>query len=121
MFFFYKKNYDYNGKVAFKGKGNKKIINEILKDDFYSLNCPKSLDRQYFNKYFKKLKLIDRKDSIHTATMITILSIVNCIRLNRIKIKNIILTGGGRKNLFLYNSLKKKLLKEKIQLTIIDQ
>ena len=33
----------------------------------------------------------------------------------------IILTGGGRKNLFIYNNLKKKLLKENIQLTLIDK
>ena len=50
MMHFYKKNYDLNGKIAFTGNVNKIIISKILNDVFYSMNYPKSLDRQYFNK-----------------------------------------------------------------------
>ena len=121
MYLFYKKKMDYNGKTAFKGRLNKKIINKVLNDDFYNLNYPKSLDRQYFNKYFELLSSIDKKDSIHTASTITVLSIMNCVNSISKKIKQIILTGGGRKNLFIFNSLKRKLSKEKIELTIIDK
>ncbi len=121
MYFFYKKKFDYNGATASKGKANKKLIDEVLNDDFYSLNYPKSLDRQYFNKYFNKLTSINSKDSIHTGSMITILSITNCIKSINKKFKKIILTGGGRKNLFVYNSLKRILSREKIQLSIIDK
>ena len=92
-----------------------------MDDVFYSMNYPKSLDRQYFNKYFKKLILIDKKDSIRTASMITILSIIHCIKSINKKFNKVILTGGGRKNLFLYNHLKKRLLNENIQLTLIDK
>ena len=121
VFYFYKKNFDLEGKIALSGKTNKKLINEILKDDFYNLKYPKSLDRQYFNKYFHNLTKIDKKDSINTASMLTILSIINTIKTTKKKFKKIILTGGGRKNLFIYNYLKSRLIKQKIQLSVIDK
>ena len=53
---FFNKNFDKDGKIAFKGKILNKLINQIMEDDFFKLSYPKSLDRQYFNHYFKKYK-----------------------------------------------------------------
>jgi len=121
MYYFFKKDCDLNGKIAFKGKINKKLINEFKEDNFFKLNYPKSLDREYFKKYFQKLININKYDSIHTASIMTILGIIHCFNLSNMKFKKIILTGGGRKNLFLYYNLNKNLLKKKIKLTLIDK
>ena len=72
MFYFYKKPYDKYGRTAFKGKINKKFINIYKNDNFFKLNYPKSLDREYFKKYFNQLKKIKMEDAIRTASMMTV-------------------------------------------------
>ena len=51
----------------------------------------------------------------------TVTSILKGIKLLKKDINLIILTGGGRKNLFIVNKLKKELIKINMQLNIIDQ
>ena len=58
MYHFYKKNYDKDGKIAFKGKKNQQIIDKYKNDSFFKLQYPKSLDREYFKKYLNLLKKI---------------------------------------------------------------
>ena len=41
MYHFYKKNYDKDGKIAFKGKINQEIINKYKNDNFFKLKYPK--------------------------------------------------------------------------------
>ena len=50
---FFNKDFDKDGDVAFSGKIQ--ILNELNKDNFFKLTYPKSLDRQYFAHYMKKL------------------------------------------------------------------
>jgi len=109
MLYFYKKNYDKDGRFAKFGKKNIKILNAYINDDFFKLSYPKSLDREYFSKYFNLLKKIKNSDSIKTASLMTVECIFITIKkiINR-KIKTIILTGGGRKNLFIFKNLEKK-------------
>ena len=121
MFYFYKKNYDKGGIKAFKGKLDKKLIDIYKKDNFFQLNYPKSLDREYFNKYFYQLRKIKNINAIHTASMMTIECINLGIELMKKKIKELIITGGGRKNLFLISVLKKQLKNKGIKITLIDK
>ena len=107
MYHFYKINYDKAGKIAFKGKINKKIIDRFKNDNFFKLKYPKSLDREYFKKYYNLLKKINVYDAITTASMMTIEGILLGIKLLNINFKSLILTGGGRNNLFIVMSLKK--------------
>ena len=51
----------------------------------------------------------------------TVTSILKGIKLLNKNINLIILTGGGRKNLFVVNKLKKELFKINIKLNIIDK
>ncbi|PPR53053.1 MAG: Anhydro-N-acetylmuramic acid kinase, partial [Alphaproteobacteria bacterium MarineAlpha5_Bin6] len=113
---FYNKNFDNKGHYAFKGKCNKKIIEKFTKDPFFKLNYPKSLDREYFKKYYKSLKKLEKNDSICTATKMTIEAILLGIELSNLKFENLILTGGGRKNLYIIKYLEKSLKKNKIKL-----
>ena len=105
--YFFDKKFDKNGKYSSKGKINLKIIDLYNKDIFFKKSFPKSLDRNYFHKYIKKLINIDKFDAMSTAVFMTIIGIEKLIKYNKFKFNKIIFTGGGRKNKFLINSLKK--------------
>ena len=117
---FYKKNYDKNGNKAIKGKLDKKLIDFYKKDNFFKLNYPKSLDREYFKKYFNQLKKLKNNNAIHTASMMTIVCIDLGLKLIKKKINELIITGGGRKNLFLINVLKKQFKNKGINIVLVD-
>ena len=117
---FYKKNFDKNGTKANKGKLDKKIIDFFKKDNFFKLNYPKSLDREYFKKYLNQLKKLKKNNAIHTASMMTIVCIDLGLKLIKKKINELIITGGGRKNLFLINVLKKQFKKKGINIVLIE-
>ena len=101
-----KKKFDKKGNLSFKGKLNKKIINEFLKNYFFKKKYPKSLDREYFYHFIEKTKLLSNEDGVHTLSMMTVLSIIKGIDLLNENIDQIILTGGGRKNSFICYKLK---------------
>ena len=113
-FYFYKKRFDHKGNYAKKGSLIKEILNDFQKDVFFKQNYPKSLDREYFNRFFNILKNKKNTDSIHTASMMSVMSIIMGIKLLKKNIKKIIVTGGGRKNNFLMKSIASKLNKTKI-------
>ena len=118
--YFYKKNYDENGLHASKGKIIINILNKFNQDIFFKKKYPKSLDREYFSIFFDKLIKYKSDDAIHTASMMTIASIINGLKLLKYKIEIIVLTGGGRKNLFIKKNLKKELKSKKIKITDIE-
>ena len=119
-YYFYKKNYDRNGIYASKGKLINKIFHEFKKNIFFKKKFPKSLDRNHFYFYYEKLKKYKANDAIHTATIMTIYGILAGLKLNNENIDLIILTGGGRKNLFLQKKLKQKLTSKKISTKNIE-
>ena len=47
--------YDNDGKIASKGKANKKFVERFLKNNFFEINPPKSLDKNYFNNNLQTL------------------------------------------------------------------
>lgn len=108
-----KQKFDKNGKLSNKGKLNKNILNIFLKNNYFKKKYPKSLDRNDFNHYLKLINKLSNKDGAHTLSLLTVYSIKKGIEILNEKIDKIILTGGGRKNLFIYKNLK-KILKYKI-------
>tara|TARA_B100000029_G_scaffold498040_1_gene566345 strand:+ start:1620 stop:2711 length:1092 start_codon:yes stop_codon:yes gene_type:complete len=118
---YFKKNYDKNGKIAFKGKTNHKIIKLFEKDIYFKKKYPKSLDRDYFSRYLNILNNIKKNDSVNTAANMTIKSIIIAIKKFNIKINKLILTGGGRKNLYIFKNLKKILKKDKIDVQLVEK
>jgi len=120
MYHFYKKKYDKSGNKAVQGKLNKKLIDSYKKDIFFKLNYPKSLDREYFKKYFKQLKKLKNNNAIHTASMMTIICINLGLKTLKKKIDKLIITGGGRKNLFLIKALKKQFKNNGINIVLVD-
>ena len=105
------KGYDKNGKIALSGKINKQIVREALTWTY----TQDSYDIKDFNNtfwFFKKLSLKDGAASLAEYTAETI-SNYDFYLVNAAWNKNLhfLISGGGRKNNFLFNRIKKKIIK----------
>ena len=120
-YYFYKKNFDRNGFCAFKGNLIKNIFDKFNQNIYFKKQYPKSLDRNYFSFFFKELIKYEANDAIHTASLMAISSILSGLKLLKHRIELVILTGGGRKNLFIKKKLKKFLKQQNINIINIDK
>ena len=119
--YFYNKKFDKNGIFANNGKLIKSIFNKFKNDKYFTKKYPKSLDRNYFHLSFNELIKHNSNDAIHTASMMAVFSVISGLQFIREKINLVILTGGGRKNLFLTKNIKKELKLKAIKLTNIEE
>ncbi len=113
--------FDKNGNIAKRGKLNELIINQA-KENFNISSYDISLDIKDFDLSF--IRGLSLEDGCTTITNFTAYLISNGIKhLNR-SLKNdnklFLLSGGGRKNSFLINSIKQYLSDDKIELLDID-
>ena len=106
-------DYDKNGDIASSGNINKDIINQFYEHEFYNVQQKHSFDRNEFD--FSFVKGLEFEDAVATLTYFTALIISQNIKKNFDNEIEIILCGGGRRNLVLVNHIK-KLLKYKIKL-----
>jgi len=112
-----KKNYDDKGAVAKSGKVNKKALDQLLENFYKKEKSQKkrlvqSFDIKYFNSSF--VDDLSTEDGASTLTEFTAQIIIAALKKINSCEKKIILCGGGRKNNFLVEKLKKKI--NKIQL-----
>jgi anhydro-N-acetylmuramic acid kinase len=112
-FIFHKlnKNYDKDGILASNGIPIKEEITEFLKFDFFKKPPPKSLDRQSFLNLYNELvnKNYSANNIMATLAELTVETIVTSLELLPKKVKNIIITGGGYRNIHLMDRVKNKL------------
>jgi len=105
-----KKNYDKDGIIAKSGKVNKISLDQLLenfnkKEKIINTGTVQSFDTKYFN--FSFVKDLSLEDGAATLTEFTARIIISALKAaDRYKGK-IILCGGGRKNNFLLEKLKK--------------
>jgi len=101
-------DYDKNGSFAQKGLVNQELLNLLNSNDFYSQKAPKSLGREFFENIQKKIidsYPIPINDILATATEHIAQQIVAATdTLDRSKM---LVTGGGAKNIFLIEKIKK--------------
>lgn len=115
MNLFYKKPYDKNGKVALTGKINQKLFDFLYRDEYYKLRPPKSTGREHYGNHFVKKLLgkfgkLPKEDIIRTVTEYTSYTIwYNYYKFisSKIRIDELILSGGGANNPVIVNLLKK--------------
>jgi anhydro-N-acetylmuramic acid kinase len=107
----FNKNYDKDGILASKGNAIKEEVTEFLKFDFFKKPPPKSLDRQTFLYFYNGLvkKNYSAHDIMATLAELTVETIVTNLELLPKTVKNIIITGGGYRNIHLMDRLKEKL------------
>ena len=108
--------YDEDGIIASTGRINHNIINHFYEHEFYDINNKRSFDRKEFD--FNFIRGLEFEDAVSTLTYFTALTISKNIQRNITDDFDLILCGGGRKNLTLVKHIK-DLLDQKI--IIIDE
>ena len=112
--------YDNNGSISLKGKINKNIIQEWIREhDFILSKPPKSTGKELYgekwlNDHFKSPEKIDHKNNLANLSYFTAKSIaLNIQKFHKEKHKNqtpIYISGGGIKNKSIIVNLNKLLL-----------
>ena len=104
-------NYDKDGVLASKGTPIKEEVAKFLKFDFFKKPPPKSLDRQNFLYFYNQLIKNNYSDQDIMATLaeLTVETIVTSLEFLPKQVENIIITGGGYRNIHLMDRLKDKL------------
>jgi len=97
--------FDKEGMIAFTGNVDKNILDSYLSDPYYKSLPPKSLDVNDFN--LGLLMSLNLKDSVATLSELTSLTIINALNFFSSKPVQIILCGGGRKNKYISERIKK--------------
>jgi anhydro-N-acetylmuramic acid kinase len=114
--------YDENGKAADIGKTSEVILNQAI-DNFDNIINQKKLSfdiKDFDLSFVKGLSYEDGLSTLVDFTAIIIYqSILKSIKINKNEKLSIIVCGGGRKNLYLMESIRKR-LPENISLKIID-
>ena len=117
-----RKRFDKNGELALVGKTNEIILNQAI-DNFDSIKNKNmlSFDIKDFDLNF--IRGLSLEDGLSTLTDFTASiihqSIIDSINLDKGTELNILICGGGRKNLSLINSIKNK-LPSNMKLHLID-
>jgi anhydro-N-acetylmuramic acid kinase len=114
-----KLHYDKDGKIAAKGKVNKKLLDEMMRHPFLRRLPPKSTGREdfgifYTDEFIKKAKKRSMffEDMLATAIAFTVVSIADAYKRFLPGMPDeIILCGGGARNKTLTNMLKQNLNK----------
>lgn len=124
----FNKDFDKDGKLARAGSFNQQLFNSLIeKDNFIERTPPKSTGREYYgelflNSLFEKFNDLPNKDWLHTVTKFTSYAIHRNYKKfveSETQIDELIISGGGAKNIFLYESLSQEFGKS-IELKIID-
>jgi anhydro-N-acetylmuramic acid kinase len=97
--------FDKSGEIAFKGKVDRNILNNYLNDPYYDSLPPKSLDVNNFNLH--SVRSLSVENSVTTLSELTAMTIVDSLNFFLTKPQKIILCGGGRKNKYIYERIKK--------------
>ena len=108
-----KMKFDDGGILAKSGQLNENILEKFLSNSYYKKKPPKSLDVKDF--HINDLNNLSLEDGCATLSMLTVRSICMAI-INFSRIPNTILfSGGGRKNEFIIDNVK-KIIKKPIHL-----
>jgi len=97
--------FDKDGKIAIKGSIDDIILENYLDDPYYQSNPPKSLDVNDFS--LGAIRGLTLENSVTTLSELTARTIVDSINFFKEKPKLIILSGGGGKNNYIFERIKK--------------
>ena len=102
-------SFDLNGQLAQSGKANNELVELILKNQYFNKRPPKSLDKMFLKKIYslKKFTSLSLNDAVATLSEITVRTILVGLKFLPKKPKLIIICGGGRKNSYFIDNLKK--------------
>jgi anhydro-N-acetylmuramic acid kinase len=109
--------FDRDGCWAASGKVNQALLTNMLEDNYFKLNYPKSTGREYFNKtflrnYLEPFDKISDEEIQATLLALTVHSIANEIK--KFEISTLLVCGGGVKNRYLMSELQRLLVGIKV-------
>ena len=97
--------FDKNGESAFKGSINEIILENFLNNSYYETKPPKTLDVNDFN--LAGIRGLTLEDSITTLSELTSRTICDSLNFFEEKPIQIFLSGGGRKNKYIFERINK--------------
>ena len=103
------KPYDKDGAFAQSGKLSHQLLEQMLQDDYFKKPAPKSTGREYFNPTWLEKHLLSFTDLDNASVQRTLLELTAISIANDLKttaITQLIVCGGGAKNLFLMQRLE---------------
>jgi anhydro-N-acetylmuramic acid kinase len=112
---FYGKPFDLEGRTAIRGAVSLDLFTEMIQHPYLKSRPPKSTGREEFGKDFvstflKRARGYDREDIIATASQFTAYAVydgyMRFVR-RRMKVEEIIVSGGGAKNRFFVEELRR--------------
>lgn len=124
----FNEEYDKNGNYAKAGKFNEELFSALKKkDEFIEKAPPKSTGREYYGEKFladllNTFSEIPKEDWLNTATKFTAYGIYKNYKnfvADETVIDELIISGGGAKNQFLYKCLNEEFGNE-VELKVID-
>ena len=107
------KEYDFNGEIGKQGSICNELLEKLNDLEYYKADFPKSLGREWFELNVMPLIInpnIILEDKLRTSYEHIAYQITSTT--NRIEGKNLLITGGGAKNMFLIDLIKQKSNKE---------
>ncbi len=120
--------FDKDGDLARAGKFNEGLFNALKqKDDFIEKAPPKSTGREYYGEEFlngllESFKEVSKNDWLNTITKFTASAVYRNYEkfvMDETKIDELIVSGGGAKNIFLYECLSQE-FGNSVELKVID-
>ncbi len=106
------KPFDENGAWALTGDIQDDLLAQFLADPFFKKAQPKSLDKQYFAKYWLDRKLTIRdfrpEDVQRTLLELTVRSSIESLQQVAPNVQTLIVCGGGAKNNALIDAYKRE-------------
>lgn len=114
--------YDKNGDWARSGNIHTELLDQLMDEDYFKLEAPKSTGKELFNLNWIKKKLVDFPnissiDVQATITELTAKTIAEAINFYASNIEAIYICGGGAFNLYLLERLSHYMPKIKITTT----
>ena len=106
-------DYDNNGNFARKGNVNKELLDILNNNSYYEKDAPKSLGREFFEEYQHHIidnSSLSTNDLLATATEHIAYQIVKVT--NNLDKTRMLITGGGAKNNFLVERIRKMSIHE---------
>jgi 1,6-anhydro-N-acetylmuramate kinase len=98
--------YDKDGAIAARGVADDAVVRAFLAHPFFLADAPKSLDRNQFDGVLDRLSHLSLEDGAATLTAMTATSIALSFGAVLAAPKQVLITGGGRKNAHLMGLLK---------------
>lgn len=114
---FFNKKYDHNGDLAAKGKVNSSMLKDLMWNPYFYKKPPKTTGRekfgeQFVNQILNRCKDLNKHDILATVTMFTAKTIaINYQQfiIPKLKIDEMIVSGGGAHNTTLLTYLRELL------------